>query len=512
MSRRLFVGLLALLASGLSAESLSTPSGPLPLHERPVTDRLSADAGLWELGVPVAVEGSAPVLWAGPAGKSGQLEAFDASGRSLARTSWSGIQLSPLTIGLALPPGSRLASFRLVNDQPAAGSPRFRLSRLGELHTTDSFRLVPEAGNLRVALSLPPLPAGQPAVLWATAAPSTPGEIVATWLEGNKKQSRRLGLGPGAASLAFYPPAQKPYLLDLQGPGLERLALRLYHTDAHTPLPADLGQLLVDNEVPRRQASHEWFSWRLFPEVLILESADYRVQDRYFLRLAFFVEKAGYRGTLMNNQQLAGRHGWNAHDYRPEDLAAFFNLAETQNFPLNPEETELRNQLVASGILQGKAPGLQPGQGAVLGFSRQSAPALRRLLLTHEAAHGVFFVRPAFRQACERVWNSLSPEAQDLWKAFMVQADYDPEFEYLMRNELMAYALQQPAGQWQAFLQSRVFARSVARFPERKAEWTARFGPGGRNMDEFVDAFRQIEAALQAEAPIAAGQFSLWEN
>ena len=54
----------------------------------------------------------------------------------------------------------------------------------------------------------------------------------------------------------------------------------------------------------------------------------------FFRRLSYFVEKKGFRGSLMTNSELEGMHGWNAHDYRPEDLALFYTVADKQDFPL----------------------------------------------------------------------------------------------------------------------------------------------------------------------------------
>jgi len=96
---------------------------------------------------------------------------------------------------------------------------------------------------------------------------------------------------------------------------------------------------------------------------LILETADYQVQDRLLKRLAFFLEKSGFRGRVASDAEIADIHGWNAHDYRAEDLARFFNDAlqkekEKNEEILTPEERELEALLAAEGIIRG-----EPGQG-----------------------------------------------------------------------------------------------------------------------------------------------------
>ena len=55
----------------------------------------------------------------------------------------------------------------------------------------------------------------------------------------------------------------------------------------------------------------------------------------------------GSWGRLVGNEEFAGLHGFNAHDYRAEDLARFFQSAREQLFTLNPEE-ELLEQILAA--------------------------------------------------------------------------------------------------------------------------------------------------------------------
>ena len=78
--------------------------------------------------------------------------------------------------------------------------------------------------------------------------------------------------------------------------------------------------------------------WKQFTEILIDDYKDYKVQDDMLKRLAFFVEKEGYRGRLAKDSEIKNLHGFNAHDYRGESLAAFFTLAAKENFPLNIKE------------------------------------------------------------------------------------------------------------------------------------------------------------------------------
>ena len=92
----------------------------------------------------------------------------------------------------------------------------------------------------------------------------------------------------------------------------------------HDPITADLEQVLRTPIATWRSPQLEVFRWNLFPDVLVVDTRDFHLQDRMFTRLAYFVEKKGFRGALMTNLQLSGRHGWNAHDYGPDGLASFY--------------------------------------------------------------------------------------------------------------------------------------------------------------------------------------------
>ena len=54
---------------------------------------------------------------------------------------------------------------------------------------------------------------------------------------------------------------------------------------------------------------------------------------------------------LLSDTELAGKHGWNAHDYGPDGLASFFNAAAATRFPLDPEETLLLGIALREGIV-----------------------------------------------------------------------------------------------------------------------------------------------------------------
>jgi hypothetical protein len=210
------------------------------------------------------------------------------------------------------------------------------------------------------------------------------------------------------------------------------------------PLTASLEQVLDARTVSWRTPTVEVYRWDLFPDILIFDTSAFVVQDRTFTRLAYFLEKRGWRGKLLGNARLAGRHGWNAHDYGPDGLAAFFNAAEETDFPLNPEEQALRQLALQEGIIATGRGRFVPGAGGVLSISRSSSAIERRFLLTHESFHGVFFSAPSYRDFCQSVWDSLPESEKSFYTGFLDSLGYDTDDPTLVVNEFQAYLMQQP--------------------------------------------------------------------
>ena len=140
------------------------------------------------------------------------------------------------------------------------------------------------------------------------------------------------------------------------------------------PVPLDPALILDYPLSSWRREDYEVFRWESFPSLLIFDTASYAVQDRLFKRLAFFVEKAGYRGRLAGDGEIADQHGWNAHDYRAASLAGFFEAVRLEAFPLLPEELELEAILFEAMILRREGERIVPGGGDYFDF-----PGIRRL-------------------------------------------------------------------------------------------------------------------------------------
>lgn len=236
-----------------------------------------------------------------------------------------------------------------------------------------------------------------------------------------------------------------------------------------------------------RQEEYEYFSWDKFPAILFFDTRDYAVQDDMLKRLAFFSEKVGYRGTLAPDSEIADQHGYNAHDYRAETLAAFFDKAYKENFPLNRLERDLCSILVANGIIIKTDSGYEEGEGAIISISQESARYLRSQLLSHETFHGLYFTTESFRNKVAEVRSGTDKKSLDfIYGYFESQPSlgYDRSDEYLMQNEFMAYVMQ----------------LSVNSVPSYFAENLAWRGSVLEAMPELAEYIRETNAAGIVEA------------
>ncbi|GHV28069.1 hypothetical protein AGMMS4952_10890 [Spirochaetia bacterium] len=261
---------------------------------------------------------------------------------------------------------------------------------------------------------------------------------------------------------------------------------------------ADPGLILGYSRDAWRDPRFELFSWDKFPSVLIIDTADYAVQDRLLKRLAFFTEKQGFRGRLAPDAEIEGLHGWNAHDYRAEDLARFFEAARASNFPLLREERELEAILLNAGIIRrenetsgGSASPYVSGEGAIISISRESPSYLRSTFMAHEGFHGIFFIDEDFRDFSRRRWDNLSRPAKRFIRSYFEYQRYDVNDQYLLVNEFMAHVLQQPVS-----MAAKYFGETLAgRISEH--EWRHTALPP---KDEATNTWPELADTFSAEA------------
>jgi hypothetical protein len=253
-----------------------------------------------------------------------------------------------------------------------------------------------------------------------------------------------------------------------------------------------------------RRGDYEVFRWDRFPSLLIFDTADYAVQDRLLKRLAFFVEKAGWRGRLAGDHEIADQHGWNAHDYRALDLARFFEAARLEDFPLLPEERELESILLEARIIRREGGGIAAGEGGIISISRESEGYLRSLFTVHEGFHGIFFIDEEFREFSRRRWDGLDPAARRFILSYFDYQHYDIKDEYLVVNEFMAHVLQQPVSR-----AARYFGETLASRLDASS-WRRAVLP---EKDEAAGAWPALAEAFLAEArafdAYAAGRWGL---
>ncbi|MFH2113927.1 MAG: hypothetical protein ABIJ86_05395, partial [Spirochaetota bacterium] len=241
------------------------------------------------------------------------------------------------------------------------------------------------------------------------------------------------------------------------------------HFGGDAPL-SDLHAILAGAELAGSKLAGDFklYRWDLLPDTLVFDFTDFAVQDRYFKRLAFFAEKPGFRGRLADDSEIAGLHGWNAHDYPPWTLASFYNLAVYTEFKLNASELALLELLLTHGILEKEDGGqLRPGSGAIISITRESTAVYRRIFMDHESSHALFFQDEAYRLLSERLWNDHDPATRQFWIRHLRWRNYDITDSYLSVNELQAYLVQQSLADAVSYIRDNVLARLAAAYPAK---------------------------------------------
>jgi hypothetical protein len=330
--------------------------------------------------------------------------------------------------------------------------------------------------------------------LWLEFSPNT-AMLSATQATFVRAEGFRFQALPPADTLYIPPGFISPNSGPIQLSGGNISAFRMSHAEPPPfpePIAADPGLILGWQKKRWRERRFEVFRWDTFPSLLIFDTESYAVQDRLLKRLAFFTEKAGFRGRLASDVEIADLHGWNAHDYRAFDLANFFETARIQDFPLLDEERELEQILLNEGIIRRDPDGaFRSGQGGIISISRESADYLRSLFMAHEGFHGLFFIDDEFRGFSHQRWLSLPRPAKVFINSFFDYQHYDTGDEYLMVNELMAHILQQPASRAGVYF-GETLPRRLEASPWRQ--------PALGEKDQASDSWPHLFAAFTQEA------------
>ncbi|MBI5923723.1 MAG: hypothetical protein HY847_19020 [Betaproteobacteria bacterium] len=144
------------------------------------------------------------------------------------------------------------------------------------------------------------------------------------------------------------------------------------------------------------------------------------------------------------------------HDVMVSELIQFFNLAERDKITLNPEEIEVRDFLVAQGLVRNWRGIFQALKPNVVLLSipqpqekRANEPRVsegaRYAILLHEMSHGEFYSNQYYATYCRRFWNdSLNDDQRDAFKKFLSSYNYATTADELLINEMQAYLMFTP--------------------------------------------------------------------
>lgn len=267
--------------------------------------------------------------------------------------------------------------------------------------------------------------------------------------------------------------------------------------------PMDTATLVDINDFDTESGSNFLiYRWNHFPDMLLVDTRNHATLGKLFNRLAFFIEKVGYAGTVYTDAALAGKFAWNGHNYNAEDLAHFFNSAQQNEVPLNEYELEFRNILLAHGVIRAANGGsYSAGAGGVVAVSQQQGGYVRRLILQHELLHAVFYSSVEYRAAVRGVWSRLSPREQQGWRMLLSYLTYDPDNEYVMVNEFQAYLLAKPPPQ--SVSQLTTVARRFLTTDSAAAEY---IDPLLRNDSKSLrDTREQLSLLLSAYTGLSTG-------
>lgn len=276
------------------------------------------------------------------------------------------------------------------------------------------------------------------------------------------------------------------------------------------PIKTDPGLILDWNQKNWRNKDFEVYNWDRFPDILFFDIRDLKTQEKFFSRLAYFVEKEGYKGRVLSNEELEGKHGYNAHDYSAESMASFFNKAYSINFNLNPEEEILKNILLDNGLLLEDTENkgyVKAGNGGLVSISKETPGWSRKRLLAHEGWHTLYFADDEFRNFVAACFYTMDYKSRDFLIGFFrsqPSLGYDVNDSYLLNNEFMAYVLQQPLNQVAGYFTSIAGWPSVVKAQKDLCNYIK-----STNASAFEDVAVMMNDYLFSKWGIESGSISL---
>lgn len=306
-------------------------------------------------------------------------------------------------------------------------------------------------------------------------------------------------------AIATYPDGNAPEVLIMKAGNPSLLEFSSSSRNPLVPIKTDPGLIMGWSRNVWRGNDYELFEWDRFPGVLVMDISTYAVQDDFLRRIAFFVEKAGYKGRLLSDDFLNGRHGYNAHDYRAESLADFFEKVRAENFPINSREMLLREILLKNGIIIEESDGkISAGKGALISISQESPMYLRTTFIAHEGWHGIYFVDEDFRNTVASIYYTLDEKTLAyLKKYFQVtpSLNYDVNDDYLMKNEFMAYMLQRPLSATEKYFVDMAGRAHSQKWAKEEADYVIETNAAG-----FVSAATLLDQYVSGRWNLSAGR------
>lgn len=278
-------------------------------------------------------------------------------------------------------------------------------------------------------------------------------------------------------------------------------------TEVYAPIKTDPGLILKYNPENWRVRDYEVYEWDRFPGILFFDTRNYDIQANFFSRMAYFVEKEGFKGQILTNEQLNGKHGYNAHDYSAESMAAFFNAADAKGVTLNKEEEALRKILLQNGLLVPDGDKVAAGKGGLVSISQESAEYLRTQLLAHEGWHTIFFADEDFRNFVAAVYYTMDSMTRDfLIDYFKSQTSlgYDTNDDYLMNNEFMAYIMQQGVNHVVNYFVTHAKWETVRKYTPELSDYIIKTNASG-----FEDAAHMLNDFVFDKYGIICGNIAL---
>lgn len=203
------------------------------------------------------------------------------------------------------------------------------------------------------------------------------------------------------------------------------------------------------------------------PNIYVFDFPGLAYQGRSFNRITQFTEQQTtepYPRVLTDQEMTlrlaAGRRSESdfafGHDVMVHELVTFFNMAQRDKIQLNPEETAIRDFLVAQGMMRdwrGFWQAIEPNN-VILSIpqTQEKSPGeplinalARYAILLHEMAHGEYYTNPYYTQYCQRFWQeSLTEEQREAFKTFLGKYNYALGSEGLLINESQAYLMFTP--------------------------------------------------------------------